>query len=122
MVSHSTHWPFPPLPQPCGPALEDSRGLQQLPLPEPLAHSQHALCLKRKQAEVTGDLSANQRKCLPNQVCDPGKFSGNSPAVKVWPLAAAGAKLSTQNKPGPVEPCLPQAPDALWDTKGLKMS
>lgn len=54
--------------------LEDSRGLQQLSLPEPLAHSRHALCLKRKLAEVTGELSANQRKCLPNQVCDPGKF------------------------------------------------
>lgn len=120
MVSHSTHWPSPPLPQPCRPPLEDSRGLQQLPLPEPLARSQHALCLKRKHVEVTGDLSANQRKCLPSQVCDPGKFSENSPAVKVWPLAAAGAKLSTQNKPGPVEPWPAPGPRRPLGYKGFE--
>lgn len=90
--------------------------------PEPLARSQHALCPKRKLAEATGDLSANQCECLPNQVCNPGKFSENNLPVKVWLLTAAGVKSPTQYKPRRQNPILPQAPDALWDTKGLKMS
>lgn len=88
--------------------------------PEPLAHSQHALCLKRKLAEVTGDLSANQHKCLPNQVFDSGKFSENNPAVKVWPLTAVGVKLSTQYKPRPVEPCPAPGPGRPLGYKGFE--
>lgn len=120
MFSHSTHWPSPPLPQPHGRlwrtamVYSSCRFQSQWPLP-----SMHP-GLKRKLAEVTGDLSANQRKCLPNQVCDPGKFSENSPAVKVWPLAAAGVKLSTQYKPRPVEPGPAPGPRRPLGYKGFE--
>lgn len=88
--------------------------------PEPLAHSQHALCPKRKLAEATGDLSANQCESLPNQVCNPGKFSENNSPVKVWLLTAAGVKSPTQNKPRPAEPCPAPGPRRPLGYKGFE--
>lgn len=121
MFSHATPLPGP-LPS-LGPVEELWRTAMvynSCQPPEPMAHSQHALCLKRKLAEAAGDLSANQRKCLPNQVCGPGKFSENNPALKVWPLAAAGVKLSTQYKPGPGEPCPAPGPRRPLGSEGFE--
>lgn len=98
--SHSS----PRLPGPCGIAAEDCDGLHQLSALRTTGHSHHVLCPRRKLGVVTGDFSANQCKCLLNQVCNPGKFSKNNP-LSVWLLTAGGVKSSTQYKPRPAEPC-----------------
>lgn len=68
--------------------------------PEPLAHSQHALCPRRKLHAVAGDLGANQYKCLPNQVCGPGKFSKNNPAVSLASHSWRGSSHQHSINPG----------------------
>lgn len=119
-----SHTPPPPrlplLPQPSRTTLEDSMVYNSCQTPEPLAHSQHALCPERKLTEATGDLSANQCECLPNQVCNPGKFSENNPAVKVWLLTSAGVKSPTQHKPRPAEPCPAPGPRRPLGYKGFE--
>lgn len=64
-------------------------------LGEPPARSHHALCPRRKRGAAAGDLSANQRKCLPNQVCNPAKFSKNNPAVSLASHSWRGQVINT---------------------------
>lgn len=77
-------------------------------LGEPLAHSHHALCPRRKRAaQPPGDLSTNQRRCLPNQVCDPAKFSKNNPRCQFGFSQLEGSSRQHSVNPGQQSLVLP---------------
>lgn len=89
-------------------------------LQEPLAHSHHAFCLRRKLGPVAGDLSA-QISANASQI----KFAILGSLVKttllsVWLLTAGGVKSSTQYKPRPAEPCPAMGPRRPLGSKGFE--
>lgn len=83
LTQHPLAVPAPPLAP--WTTLEDSHGLQQLSLPEPVAPSQHALCLKRgsllKSLETSAQISANASQI---------KFAILGSLVKTAPLSKFG--------------------------------